>query len=187
MTDPRFSRMPVSRFDGQRGPNGRRLCRECGAEVPPRRQSYCSEPCADSWKEKWPSSQSAAVLQRDKGICESCGRDCMALLAELTELRAREAAERFPRLALDFYIPPSIALNLPRFVARCDELQLPPHHRTLTRRLWEMDHRVPVVEGGGSCGLGNLRTLCWLCHRRATRELAARRAERRRAEKAGAV
>ena len=33
----------------------------------------------------------------------------------------------------------------------------------------------PVVEGGGSCGLENLRTLCWECHRKVTRELAVRR------------
>ncbi len=25
---------------------------------------------------------------------------------------------------------------------------------------WEVDHVVPVVEGGGECGLDNLRTLC---------------------------
>jgi 5-methylcytosine-specific restriction endonuclease McrA len=46
-----------------------------------------------------------------------------------------------------------------------------------------MDHRVPVVEGGGSCGLENLRTLCWACHRRETAELAKRRARERRANK----
>jgi 5-methylcytosine-specific restriction endonuclease McrA len=45
---------------------------------------------------------------------------------------------------------------------------------------WEADHIVPVVEGGGSCGLENLRTLCTTCHRLETAKLAARRAERRR-------
>lgn len=47
--------------------------------------------------------------------------------------------------------------------------------------LFEMDHIVPVVEGGGACGLDNLRTLCRPCHRKVTAELAARRAEARRA------
>jgi 5-methylcytosine-specific restriction endonuclease McrA len=46
--------------------------------------------------------------------------------------------------------------------------------------LWEMDHIVPVVEGGGGCGLGNLRTLCLACHRAETAELARRRARKRR-------
>ena len=46
--------------------------------------------------------------------------------------------------------------------------------------LWEVDHTIPVVEGGGSCGLDNLRTLCWRCHKGETRKLAARRARKRR-------
>jgi len=51
------------------------------------------------------------------------------------------------------------------------------------RTLWEADHIIPVVEGGGKCGLENLRTLCRRCHAQATRELAARRAALRRLEK----
>jgi len=46
---------------------------------------------------------------------------------------------------------------------------------------WEMDHVVPVAEGGGCCSLDGLRTLCRPCHRRVTAELAGRLAERRRA------
>jgi 5-methylcytosine-specific restriction protein A len=45
---------------------------------------------------------------------------------------------------------------------------------------WHMDHILPVVEGGGECGLENLRTLCIPCHKKETAELARRRAERRR-------
>jgi hypothetical protein len=53
---------------------------------------------------------------------------------------------------------------------------------------WEADHIIPVVEGGGECGLENYRTLCLSCHRKETAALAKRRAERRRAAKpSGAV
>jgi 5-methylcytosine-specific restriction endonuclease McrA len=52
---------------------------------------------------------------------------------------------------------------------------------------WDADHILPVVEGGGGCGLNNLRTLCQPCHKRATRELAARRAKDRRDGKAAAL
>lgn len=45
---------------------------------------------------------------------------------------------------------------------------------------WQADHIVPVIEGGGACGLENLRTLCTPCHRLETAALAARRAAARR-------
>lgn len=46
--------------------------------------------------------------------------------------------------------------------------------------IWEMDHILPVSEGGGECGLDGLRTLCQPCHKRATAALAARRAAARK-------
>lgn len=52
-----------------------------------------------------------------------------------------------------------------------------------SRRWWEADHIVPVVEGGGGCGPEGYRTLCLPCHRIETAKLAARRAEKRRAAK----
>ena len=45
---------------------------------------------------------------------------------------------------------------------------------------WQSDHINPVAEGGGSCGLDNLRTLCTPCHAVETARLAARLAETRR-------
>ncbi|HJX65922.1 MAG TPA: HNH endonuclease, partial [Polyangia bacterium] len=54
--------------------------------------------------------------------------------------------------------------------------------------LWEADHIVPVVEGGGASReadpLANLRTLCRHCHKAETRALAARRAATRRQQMA---
>ena len=49
-----------------------------------------------------------------------------------------------------------------------------------TGDLWQADHIVPVVEGGGECDLDNLRTLCTGCHREETAALAKRRAYARR-------
>lgn len=46
--------------------------------------------------------------------------------------------------------------------------------------LWQADHVIPVIEGGGECGLENLRTLCTACHKKETAALAARRKEARR-------
>lgn len=44
--------------------------------------------------------------------------------------------------------------------------------------LWDMDHILPVIEGGGECDLSNLRTMCLLCHRHETKELAGRRSKK---------
>ncbi|MDE1177999.1 MAG: HNH endonuclease signature motif containing protein [Edaphobacter sp.] len=45
----------------------------------------------------------------------------------------------------------------------------------IRRTLWEADHIVPVVEGGGECDLENIQTLCLRCHRKATQSLRERR------------
>lgn len=39
---------------------------------------------------------------------------------------------------------------------------------------WQSDHIVPVVEGGGCCGLSNYRTLCTECHLAETAQLRKR-------------
>ena len=46
---------------------------------------------------------------------------------------------------------------------------------------WQADHLVAVHEGGGCCGLANLRTLCTPCHVKVTRAQAGQRAKARRA------
>ena len=45
------------------------------------------------------------------------------------------------------------------------------------KSLWDADHVVPVIEGGGECGLVNMRTLCLQCHRQATAQLRRRMGE----------
>lgn len=49
---------------------------------------------------------------------------------------------------------------------------------------WEADHIVPVVEGGGECGLSGYRTLCHGCHVNATNALRLRRMQARKQSKA---
>lgn len=40
--------------------------------------------------------------------------------------------------------------------------------RKLGGGLWDADHIIPVREGGGSCGLDNIQTLCIPCHKHKT-------------------
>lgn len=143
-----------------KGPNGRALCRQCNEEVPKGRFSFCSDPCVDTWKLKTnPAIQTQFLLGRDRGICQLCQLDCIGLLGQLKQLRREDRQ---------------------KFLACADELDLPAHLCKLERRLWEADHILPVIEGGGDCGPENLRTLCWRCHRAVTAELRKRLARARR-------
>ena len=64
----------------------------------------------------------------------------------------------------------------------CETRILPPGFDWFSRAdWWQADHIVPVVEGGGQCGLDGYRTLCCRCHKRETAKLAKRRAQTRRA------
>lgn len=50
----------------------------------------------------------------------------------------------------------------------------------------EMDHIIPVSEGGGLCGLENYRLLCLVCHKQESSEGTRRRTRQRRARRATA-
>lgn len=141
------------------GPSGRPQCRKCGSEIVKGsgRRTFCGDACVVEWKIRTqPDFAAERVHARDKGVCVTCFRDCDALHRKV---RVTKWAARKRRMA---------ELGLPDYLLR-------------RRRYWEVDHITPVVEGGGSCGLENLRTLCWECHRKATRELAAKRARTRAA------
>lgn len=144
-----------------KGPNGRALCRYCGTEVPPGKRTFCSPACIHEWKiRSQPDYAAKQVLLRDCGVCGTCGLDCIVLRQQLTRMRADEL-----RTGLTG-----------SFTAELDRLGLRGARRNLTQRLWEVDHTLPVSQGGGSCGLDNLRTLCWACHARVTATLARVRA-----------
>jgi 5-methylcytosine-specific restriction protein A len=53
------------------------------------------------------------------------------------------------------------------------------HFARGTGHLWQADHIIPVVEGGGECTLANMRTLCTVCHKAETAALRKRMKARR--------
>lgn len=152
-----------------RGPNGRALCRNCDAEVPKGRRTFCSEGCVDDWASRHsPTLMRQRVFRRDNGMCALCGIDTTVLGKVLnmewqrikrahTEQQRRERAEFRQRYRWFFR----------------------------RRTYWDADHIVPVVEGGGECTLANIRTLCVPCHQRVTKQQARDRASRRRQERVG--
>ena len=139
--------------DLPKGADGRNLCRWCELEVPKGRFTFCSDFCVEEWRLRTDAGfLREKTLARDKGICALCSVDTVAAYIALK--RSRGAAK--VRLLQHWGL------------------------KTINRRtLWDADHIVPVVEGGGACDLSNIRTLCLLCHREATKQLRDRLSVRR--------
>lgn len=115
------------------------------------------------------------VLQRDKGVCAACGIDTVAAKKHRDELRGL----RWKVGYLDK--PPAEVRELVEgAIKNFDSTMTTMGFERDRKTWWDADHINPVVEGGGSCGLENIRTLCIPCHKKATAELAARRAKARR-------
>ena len=147
--------MPGGRADRSTlptGSNGRALCRWCNLEVPKGRLTFCSDYCVEEWRLRTdPGYLRQRVLDRDKGVCAVCRIDCLAEWRRIARLRGAARLKALREWNLS--------------------------HR-FRRSLWDADHIVPVVEGGGECDLSNIRTLCLKCHRAVTTALRERRAVR---------
>lgn len=147
----------------ERDAEGFPLCRQCKTSIRtgkrPKQRTFCDDKnCLHLWKIKSdPSYAATHVALRDKGVCAACGTDTASLRSE-------------------FRLIPRGSAQVLWLGARGLPLELLNRHRW-----FDVDHVVPVVEGGGSCGLDNLRTLCLPCHKVATARLAARLAQARRA------
>src|SRR5260370_32757217 len=127
-----------------RGPNGRPLCRWCNLEVPQRRRTFCSRYCVHEHRLRSdPGYLRAQVYERDKGICASCGCDTEMLRRVLWRALRRLGRKRLSRSWLE--ILDALGVSAGRLFGRSS--------------LWDADHIVPVVEGGGQCDLSNIRTL----------------------------
>ena len=130
------------------GETGRCLCRWCALEVPRGRFTFCSDWCVHEWRLRSnPGYLREQVLRRDKGICSDCGVDILSAYRQIRKARGARRSELLARWGLK---------------------------RATRRSLWDADHILPVAEGGGECDLANIRTLCLLCHRKATAELRMR-------------
>jgi 5-methylcytosine-specific restriction endonuclease McrA len=95
------------------------------------------------------------VYKRDKGICKICNIDTKDIAKHALSLEGQEREEY-----LKFYS-----------ISNKRKIWMKKHGGGL----WDADHIVPVKEGGGLCGLDNLRTLCIKCHKEVTKVLASKK------------
>ena len=151
---------------------GPKPCRWCGEPCVGRRTSWCSDTCADTYTAlSSAGSLDHLIRQRDGNNCRRCGMDLDALRYRIKRMRhppdtwnsrrlweAREVVERAGRVLRRLGFNPDGA-----------------HY--------EVDHIVPVADGGGGLGMANLRLLCVPCHKRVTAEWQSRRAAKARSRR----
>ena len=133
----------------------------------------------------FPSSARHAVERRDRGICAACGFDTEKARRILWTLRERHDSHRADapdiRAAWELL---RRAWGLQTKWERANNYTPSGWHLP---HFWEADHIVPVVEGGGGCGLDNYRTLCRTCHNAETKALRGRISRRRTGQQALAL
>lgn len=134
----------------------------CGRVPQPPRKTWFSQECVQAWQLKNdPGEIRRAVWKRDHGICAKCACNCVEAFARV-QRRARE-------------IRRSLACSTEHVKAQLELEGLGGW--TLWRSTgWDCEHSIPVVEGGGQCGLEFIETLCHPCHKKSTAALARRRA-----------
>eukprot|EP00760_Papus_ankaliazontas_P015126 PhM_4_TR16358/c0_g2_i1/m.81850 len=144
-----------------------RLCLWCRAELPkistPQSEIdlFCSGTCrAEYFVRRSSSAVRAQVYQLEHAQCRGCGVDCDALLQKLKSIATTDVGYRertdcllsaMPTLSL---FPDAVRLAV---------------YAPSEGALWQVDHVLPVADGGGMCGLENLQTLCTACHRQKTK------------------
>ena len=125
-------------------------CHWCWRPVGPGRRTWCSDDCVDQYLLRASGNDlRKQTLKRDKGVCAECGMDCLWLLNQMRRIRSANKVA----MVYDWR----------------DEQKLWGPWAGRIYALWDADHIVSVKDGGGCCGLENIRTLCMRCHKNRTK------------------
>ena len=125
-------------------------CRWCGGDVKPPRRTMCSPECVHELLIRRDNRYIRDCLyKRDKGICVLCNTDTKDIAKKALSLEYNDRVEYLKEFNI----------GIKRKIWK----------RKHGGGLWDADHIIPVKEGGGQCGLDNLRTLCIKCHKEITK------------------
>ena len=131
-------------------------CRWCGKGVTPPKRTMCSPECVHELKLRISGRYLRdCVYKRDKGMCAICKIDTKEIAKKAIILEGEEL--------VNYLNENKISLNRKIWVKKHGG------------GLWDADHIIPVKEGGGLCGLENMRTLCIKCHKNETAILAKKK------------
>ncbi len=174
------------------GKTNQRLCKWCGQTITAsRRRSYCSAACALEWELR----TSADVVrwhlkERDKGICNICGIDTITLYNQVNP--KAQWSQLLRAWADQNNIDNPYRMDEEETHAWDDERKQILERRdtifktlnrsmriaaTGRRSMWDADHVIGVINGGGCCGLDNYQTLCVGCHAKKPKKKVTRKIE----------
>lgn len=127
--------------------------------------SYCSQLCAEEGRLRRGGKYASlhirsAVFALEGGKCNLCGVNAHELYKQIEVM---QPPERLNKLL-------SVQWKLPKSSKALEKLLQEPKEGNF----WQVDHIRAVAEGGGCCGLENLRTLCVPCHILETEKLHQR-------------
>jgi len=126
--DPRARDQAPARYGGTEG------CRWCGGLVVRPRRTFCGEACVHAYRMRSSAGYRRAALFEARGpMCEICSVDTCVIGAALRRSPERARAE---------YSLSRARVSRPR---------------RLRGAVFDADHIIPVFQGGGGCGLENLR------------------------------
>ena len=129
--------------------NGNTCCRWCNKPVLPPRRTMCSPKCVHELSLRINGRYLRnCVYERDKGVCAICKIDTKITAKQARELTGQDLDEFLKKYG----------------ISKKRKLWVKKHGGGL----WDADHIIPVKDGGGMCGLDNIRTLCIMCHKNVT-------------------
>lgn len=129
--------------------NGNTCCRWCNKPVKPPRRTMCSPECVHELSLRINGRYLRnCVYDRDKGVCAICKIDTKITAKQARELTGQDLDEFLKKYG----------------ISKKRKLWVKKHGGGL----WDADHIIPVKDGGGLCGLDNIRTLCIMCHKNVT-------------------
>ena len=168
-----------------RGPHGRGLCRMCGKEVPKGRRTFCGEICVHQYRLRNSNNYQAKHLRdRDAGVCDICGINADIVLAKYREEISKaykDSSETYWHIEEKEQWLKEVKEKRKIITKIKNNYKEQGWPMNRTNRWWDVDHIVPVVEGGGPQDWPkdkdygeNLRTLCVPCHKAETKKLKER-------------
>tara|TARA_B110000238_G_C15956062_1_gene365324 strand:- start:90 stop:548 length:459 start_codon:yes stop_codon:yes gene_type:complete len=134
----------------EKNEEGLTKCRWCSGSVLPPRRTMCSKECVHELKLRTSGRYLRGhVYKRDRGVCSECSIDTKDIAKKALCIVDSEKRKEFLK-----------------------ENNISSKRKVWKKKngggLWDADHILAVKDGGGQCGLDNIRTLCIPCHKKKT-------------------